>query len=92
MDTTEQVIVEILTDRLGLPFEAVQAGVNASLFAPISAGGLELDSLASLEIISALSERFGLALDDIEPEDFQNVSTLANYVRRQGAQSRVEPL
>jgi acyl carrier protein len=89
-DSYEAVVVEVLSERLGLPMEGVPGGVNASLFAPVSAGGLELDSLASLEIVSALSERFSLPFDDMEPEDFQSISTLAAYLRRRGATDHVE--
>jgi acyl carrier protein len=44
---------------------------------------LDLDSLAALEIIVALSTEFDIALADVEPEAFQTIRTLAAFVRTQ---------
>ena len=84
MKTIEDILREIIIERLMLPVSAEELPVDASLFAPNFAGGLELDSLASLEIMAAISDRFQLPLDDMETEDFASITSLANYLRRHG--------
>ena len=69
-----------------LPVAPTELPADASLFAPQFAGGMELDSLASLEIMAAISDRFQLPLDDMEPADFTNISSLADYLRRHGVE------
>jgi acyl carrier protein len=87
MSPLEEAIRQIIVDRLGIAAAPEQIPADASLFAPAHAGGLELDSLASLEIIAATSDRFQLPLDDIEPSDVESISTLADYLRRHGVDS-----
>jgi acyl carrier protein len=82
MPTVEEVIQEILVERLELPVEPAEVGVQVPLFRSVEEGGLGLDSLASLEIISALCEKYDLAFDDVEAEDFRSIATLAAYLRR----------
>ncbi len=77
----EAVIIDIITDRLMLPPASFHN--ETPLFAATD-GGLELDSLASLDILAGLAERFGLPFDDIGATDFQTVSTLAAYLRANG--------
>ncbi|HYL34631.1 MAG TPA: acyl carrier protein [Bryobacteraceae bacterium] len=77
----ETVIVAIILERLALPIESIRS--DTPLFASAD-GGLELDSLASLDILAGLSDRFDLPFDDIEAKDFQTVSTLAQYLRASG--------
>lgn len=77
----ETVIIGIINDRLMLPAESFHS--ETPLFAAAN-GGLELDSLASLDILAGLSERFGLQFDDIGAKDFRTVSTLAAYLRANG--------
>ena len=87
MGRLESIIQQLIIECLEIPPSLQQIEVEAPLFGPRKDGGLELDSLASLEILAALSDRFGLPLDDVEPEDFRTISSLADYLRRHGAQS-----
>jgi len=77
----ESTIIDIITERLALP-KSASIRADTPLFT--SGGGLELDSLASLDILAGLSEKFGLAFDNIEAKDFRSVATLAEYVRDNG--------
>jgi acyl carrier protein len=78
----EDTIVGLMRERLTLPASTV-IDVDASLFGlDTAAGDLGLDSLASLELAAAVSDRYQMLLDDIEPGDFRSVRTLADYVRR----------
>jgi len=92
MASIEEALSGILVERLGLPPDMAPVSADLSLFAPVSAGGLELDSLSSLEIVASLAERFNLPIDDIEPEDFRSISTLADYLRRHGVSDDAQPL
>lgn len=82
-DVVRQTIVDTLT--LSIPYESIAE--DAPLFGPESTGGLGLDSLSSLEILAALSDKFQSPLDDIEPADFFSVFTLAEYLRRQSTEN-----
>lgn len=84
MNSIENILQEIIVARLMLPVTPADLSVDSSLFAPQSAGGMELDSLASLEIMAAISDRFQMPLDDMVPTDFQTIASLADYLRRRG--------
>jgi acyl carrier protein len=84
MPSIEESIRQIIVERMMLPASPQELPLDAPLFAPASAGGLELDSLSSLEIIGGLSDRYQLPLDDVVPEDLQTISTLAAYLRKHG--------
>ena len=45
-------------------------------------GGMDLDSMASLEILAAIEEEFGITVEDAEltAELFDSVEALAEYV------------
>ena len=79
----EDVIRKTIVDSLTLSIAPESIDENAPLFGPEAAGGLGLDSLSSLEILAALSDRFQSPLDDIEAGDFYSVSSLADYLRKQ---------
>ena len=84
MKKIEDILRKIIVERLALPISPEELPSDASLFAPQFDGGLELDSLASLEIMAAISDRFQMPLDDMEPTDFENITSLADYLRRHG--------
>lgn len=56
------------------------------LFATVG-DGFGFDSLASLTIISILSDRFDLPFDDVQREDMKTASTIVDYVSRKKEQS-----
>ena len=77
-------IAELIIERLELEdFTADDFPREAVLFAPEFEGGLDLDSIASLEIVSALSSEYDLDFDEIDREDFMSVDTLAAYILRE---------
>jgi acyl carrier protein len=84
VDELESIIRQTIVERLALPRAIKQIAIDAPLFGPKGDGGLDLDSLDSLEIMAALSDRFNLALDDVSPGDFLSISSLASYLRRHG--------
>lgn len=77
----QSTVINIILDRLALPVESLRA--DTPLFTSAD-GGLELDSLASLDILAGLSDKFGLPFDDIEASNFQTVSSLVEYLRVNG--------
>lgn len=56
--------------------------LDALLFGPAEQGGLEFDSIASLEIISNLSDHYGLPFDDLTRDDMMSVNSIAAYIAR----------
>lgn len=84
MPSIEETIRQIIVERMMLPTSPQELPLDAPLFAPASGGGIELDSLSSLEIIGGLSDRYQLPLDDVVPADLQTISTLAAYLRKHG--------
>ena len=77
-------ISELIIERLELEgFTVAEFPREAILFAPAVAGGLELDSIASLEIVSALADEFDLDFEEIAQEDFLSVKSLSAYVARE---------
>lgn len=84
----EDVIRKTIVEALNLPVAPESIDENAPLFGPQAAGGLELESLSSLEILAALSDKFQSPLDDIEASDFYSVSALGDYLRRQVEEKR----
>lgn len=82
MDRYEDVVRRTIVESLGLQIAPESIDETAPLFGPESAGGLGLDSLSSLEILAALSDKFQSPLDDIEASDFYSVAGIAEYLRR----------
>lgn len=72
-----------IIERLELPMKPEEFADDAPLFAPVVAGGLELDSLSSIEIVVGLSREFGLQLDEVPKEAFSSVRTLSRYLQTQ---------
>ncbi len=81
MDHLEEVIQQTIVDALGLSISPDSIAKDAPLFGAEAAGGIGLDSLNSLEILAALSDKFQSPLDTIQASDFFSVSTLADYLR-----------
>jgi acyl carrier protein len=79
VDITRQVIAALETS-LGIPGRLRNAGADTPLLGAIP----ELDSMAVVAVLTALEERFGLAIDDdeIDGTTFANVGTLVDLVGR----------
>lgn len=80
----EGVVRDLIVKRLDLHLEPSEIADDTPFFAPASAGGLEIDSLSSLEILSVLADHFQMPLDDIEPANFHSIKTLSDYLRAHG--------
>lgn len=81
IDTVSHRIAEIIIERLELEqFTADDLPRDAILFATEEDGGLDLDSIASLEIVAALSDEYELDFDDVDRDHFMSVNTLAAYI------------
>lgn len=84
MESTEAVVRDLLVERLRLTIAPGALTADTSLFAPDFAGGLGLDSLASLEVIAALSDRFDVSFEDVQAGDLHSISTLVAYLKARG--------
>lgn len=67
-------IKEMLCDRLGIEPEMLE--YDTVLFND----GIGLDSIDSLEIISAIDEEYGVSMTGVGKEHFRNIDALAAYV------------
>jgi acyl carrier protein len=84
IDTTEATldrVGEAITDVIGPDHSAGVLTADTPLFGALP----ELDSLALVELITVLEDRFGFEMDedDINAEVFESVGSLAEYVRGQ---------
>jgi acyl carrier protein len=79
VDVTRQVIAA-LEGSLGIPGRLTNADHQTPLLGAIP----ELDSMAVVAVLTALEERFGMALDDdeIDGSTFANVGALVDLVER----------
>ena len=67
-------IKELLCERLGLEAEGLEYDT------PLFNDGIGLDSIDSLEIISAIDEEYGVPMTGVGKEHYQNIDALAAYV------------
>ncbi len=67
-------IKEMLCERLGIEPDVL--GYDTVLFNE----GIGLDSIDSLEIISAIDEEYGVQMTGVGKEHFRNIDALAAYV------------
>ena len=88
-DTLDR-IKRCIRDRLEMNLTVVRFTDDVPLFAPLPSGGLELDSLASLEIVVCLSQEFRLQLADVPREAFHSVRTLGLYIDGRLASDRAQ--
>ena len=84
IDTTDMTlagVAEAITDVIGPDHSAGTLTADTLLFGVLP----ELDSLALVELITVLEDRFGFEMDedDINAEVFESVGSLAEYVRGQ---------
>jgi acyl carrier protein len=71
-------VAEVLVDTLGIQDRAASLDASTPLFGALP----ELDSLAVLELVSALEDRFGIVVEDEEfgGEIFETLGSLAAFV------------
>jgi acyl carrier protein len=73
-------IKHIIVTSLELEIQPSSIDDERLLFTSALAAGMDLDSLAAIEIVIGLSNEFGLELDEVPREAFQNVATLADFI------------
>ena len=78
-ESLEKEIKSILVATLGLPIDADAIGNDE----PLWQGGLNIGSMAAIEILTILEDRFDVQFPDeaIGPNLFASVRTLADAVR-----------
>lgn len=74
----EQEVIKTVRDVLGLDRSKVTLDADS----PLLGGIAELDSMAVVSILTALEERFGIAVDDdeIDGRTFATVGSLTKFV------------
>ncbi|MDY0092666.1 MAG: phosphopantetheine-binding protein [Candidatus Vecturithrix sp.] len=84
MTHLEQDIRDRLIDALELMIDPAEFHADTPLFQ--EDGGLGLDSLEALEIVTSLSNAYKINFEGAEKKDFQTIATLAQFVaaRRDG--------
>ena len=75
---------KILVETLGIENRAGSLTASTPLFGSLP----ELDSLAVVELVTALEDRFNIVVDDSEftGDTFETVGTLAEFVERKRAE------
>ncbi len=76
--TTIEQLKNIISNELDVNIKAEDIEPNVSLFED----GLDLDSLSIVELISLIEEDFEFRFvdDDLSPENFQNLTVLAQLI------------
>lgn len=80
LNTTVNVddVKAVLVDTLGVEDRADEIDATTPLFGSLP----ELDSMAVLELVLALEERFGVTIDgeDVTAESFESLAALTSFV------------
>jgi acyl carrier protein len=79
--TSVEAVKAVLVETLGLEGDAATMDADTRLFGSLP----ELDSMAVLEVLLALEERFGITIDgeDVTAESFESLGSLTELVREQ---------
>ncbi len=82
-------VKEVIVRALGLQADPEEIPDGEAIFA----GGIGADSGATLEVIFAIEEEFGIEVDDedLRVELFDSVGTLAEYVKHKQEEIAGEP-
>lgn len=77
-----QDVVKNLTELLTRDLKVDASEVTPDT--PLFEGGLELDSFATVEIVTKIESHFNIQLDDDDfaPENFADIKTLAGVVQK----------
>lgn len=65
-------VVDVITDRFGIPRERVVSGANFD--------DLGLDSLSQIELVTALQKQLGIRIEDDEVDDLSNVEDVVQLL------------
>jgi len=80
MSDINERIKRCIVERLELDVTASDIADDAPLFSQALPGGMDLDSLAAVEVVVALSMEFNLPLDEVPRESFKSVQSLGEFV------------
>jgi acyl carrier protein len=77
-DSTPTGVIDVLTQTLGIEDRRASFGPSSGLFGAVP----ELDSLALLELVEALEDRFGIVVEDedFSEEVFETIGSLSAFV------------
>ena len=75
VNKVKETLKDVIVDRLGV--EADILNYDTQLFGD---GEIGLDSIDSLEIISAVDDEYGVNMTGVGKENFYNIDALAAYV------------
>ncbi len=80
MSDIDAAVKDVLADALSLGDRARQFAPSTPLLGSLP----ELDSMAVVNVITVLEDRFGITIadDDVSAETFETVGTLSEFVRR----------
>lgn len=78
--TTDEIVIDTVVEVLGIPEQRMDFDADTELFGALP----ELDSLAILELITSLEEKFAIEIDadNVTGENFADVRSLAALVER----------
>jgi acyl carrier protein len=76
--TTLEDVKAVLVDTLGIEDQAASLDASTPLFGALP----ELDSMAVLELVLALEDRFGITIDgeDVTADAFETIASLTAFV------------
>lgn len=79
-ETITSQVKNIISNQLDLNLSVEEIDENASLFED----GLNIDSLATVELISLIEDDFKIEFDDddLNPENFENVKSITNLIKK----------
>ena len=81
MDDLNLKLKNLIVDRLTLKVAAEDIDDEESLFGS-DEDGLGLDSIDALDLVVGIYEEFGVEIQQDEMHIFENVNTLADFVRK----------
>ena len=81
MTTLEKNVKNLIIEGLELDIDPEEINKDTPLFDVEY--GLGLDSLEALEIVTILSNEYGVNFDGVEREVFTSVATLSKYIEEQ---------
>lgn len=80
MESRKQKIKELIINRLNLNLKVEDFGDDTPLFKPKEEGGIELDSVDTLEIAVGIMNEFDVEVSDEDMHIFQSVNTIDAFL------------
>lgn len=80
MESRKQKIKELIINRLNLKLNIEDFGDDTPLFKSKAEGGIELDSVDTLEIAVGLMNEFDVEISDDDMHIFQSVNAINDFL------------